>query len=462
MTAYFCVHCHFYQPPRGDPFVVDSLGPEPGAEPYRNFSEKAADVCYRPNAELGNFELVSFDVGPTLLRWMQEVEPDTYSAILAADRAHVEHWAVGNALALPQHHTILPLARRRDKHTQIAWGLASFVHRFGRPAEGMWLPEMAVDLETLDTLAARGVQFTILSGEQVIGAEQGGGPYWVKLDAGRRIAVFVRDDVLSNQIAFELPTLGGAGRWARGTVGPHKKSGHRLTLVATDGETFGHHHRGEEHFLHWLLAYEAHAVGYEVTTLGRDLREHPPEATIEIKELTSWNCPHGQLRRWAIGCECTAGDSRWKGALRRALDNLANNVDEAFIAEATALGVETWPLRDAYIRVVLGQLDGYGLLREHGLGHLREPQAGRLVALLEAGYFRQRMYSSNAFFYEDLARREPHFTIANGARALLLTKQAAGEDFLPSFRRDLGMAVAADGKTGAQILDEMLAERRGQ
>ncbi|MBI3763905.1 MAG: DUF3536 domain-containing protein [Chloroflexi bacterium] len=459
--THFCVHCHFYQPPRGDPFVVDGLGPEPGAQPYQNFSEKAAATCYRPNAELGNFELMSFNIGATLLRWMQHESPDTFAAIIAADRAHRERWGVGNAIAVPQHHTILPLARQRDKITQIAWGLASFAHRFGRPAEGVWLPEMAVDLETLDILASRGVQFTILGGEQVIGADRGGGPYWVKLTAGRQIAVFVRDDFLSNQIAFELPALGGAGRWARGTLGPHKKTGGRLTLIATEGETFGHYHRGEEHFLRWLLSYEAHAVGYEVTTLVRDLRDHPPEAQVEIKEFTSWNCPHGQLRRWATGCDCTSGDSRWKGALRRALDNLASGVDEVFLSEAAPLGVEPWTLRDDYARVVVGEVaDGQSLLREYGFGHLSEPQTGRIVTLLEAGFFRQRMYNSYAFFHEDLNQPEPRFAIANGVKAAMLVERAAGQGLIPSFRRDLAMAAASDGRSGADILDEILAENR--
>jgi hypothetical protein len=289
-----------------------------------------------------------------------------------------------------------------------------------------------------------------------VGADAGAGPYWVALGGDRRIAVYVRDDPLSNQLAFELPTLGGAGRWARGTLGPHRKSAGRLTLVATDGETFGYHHRGEEHFLHWLLSYEAHAIGYEMTTLARDLQAHPPQAAVEVREFTSWSCPHGQLRRWSTGCHCTSGDASWKSALRRALDALASQVDEVYLAEATALGVGAWALRDAYIRVALGELTGPELLNEHGLAGLRQEQAGRLLNLLEAGFFRQRMYASNAFFYEDLARAEPHFAIANGVQALRLVERAVGQDYLPALRRNLAMASAADGRTGAEILDQIL------
>jgi hypothetical protein len=428
---------------------------EAGAEPYRSFNEKAAELCYKPNAELGNFDLMSFDVNPDLLDWLRRSASQVHSAVVGSGGA-AEAQESPDALAAPQHHTILPLARRRDKITQLAWGLASFAHHFGRPAEGLWLPEMAVDLETLDTLVAQGVSFTVLSGTQVTGAEQGAGPYWVNLGEGRRIAVYVRDDTLSNQIAFELPTLGGAGRWARGTLAPRRKSGGRLTLVATDGESFGYHHRGEEHFLHWLLAYEAHAIGYEMTTLGRDLRANPPQAAIEIKEFTSWNCPHGQLQRWSAGCECTPGDSRWKGVLRRALDNAASYVDEVYVAEVASLGANPWPLRDAYIRRLLGEVTGPELLREHGLVGLSEDKSARLLTLLQAVYFRQRMYASHAFFYEDLGRAEPRFAIANAARALQLVQQAAGQDCMTALRGDLGLASAADGRNGAQILDEIL------
>jgi Glycosyl hydrolase family 57/Domain of unknown function (DUF3536) len=451
----FCVHCHFYQRDRGDPFAADGTArAEPGAEPHHNFTEKIAATCYTPNAQLGNFDLMSFDVGPALLAWMQESAPETYAAVVAAGGAE----SAGNALALPQHHTILPLGRRRHKITQVAWGLATFAHHYGRPAEGMWLPEMAVDLETLETLAAQGVQFTILSGAQVEGADDGAGPYWVNLGGGKRLAVYVREDTLSNQVAFELPSLGGAGRWARGTLGARRKTGGRLTLVATDGETFGYHHRGEEHFLHWLLAYEAHAIGYDMTTLARDFRDHPPRSAVEVHEFTAWSCPHGHLRRWSTGCECTPGDSRWKSSLRRAFDNLSTTVDEVYLAEANALGVAAWPLRDAYIRVLLGEMTGPQLLAEHGLERPTSEQAERLLQLLAAGFFAQRTYASGAFFRDDLARPGPRFSIASGAKALLLVQQAVGQDFIPVLRRDLGLAAAADGRTGAQLLDELLAE----
>jgi hypothetical protein len=451
MTPAFCLHCHFHQSPRGAAARSGFAESEAGAEPYNNFNAKALDLCYRPNAALGNFDRMSFDVGPDLLGWLRRADAQVFTSVAGG---------AANALAAPEHHTILPLARRRDKLTQVAWGLASFAHHFGRPAEGLWLPEMAVDLETLETLAARGVQFTVLSQAQVLGpVGEGAGAYWVNLGGGHRIAVYVRDDALSNQLAFELPSLGGAGRWARGTLGPRRRSAGRLALIATDGQTFGFHHRGEEHFLHWLLAYEVHAVGYELTSLAQELRANPPRATVEIVEFTSWNCPHGPLRRWATGCDCTPGDSGWKGALRRALDEVASTVDELYVTEVASAGADPWALRDSYIQVLLGQATGPELLREHGLAALTEPATARILSLLEAVDFRQRMYASSAFFHEDLARAETRFAIASAARALQRLQQATGQDFLPALRSDLSLAAAADGRTGAAILDEVRAEQ---
>jgi alpha-amylase/alpha-mannosidase (GH57 family) len=469
----FCLHAHFYQPPRGNPFAdrfgADDIGHEPGAEPYDNWNEKVAAECYLPNAELGNFELMSFDVGQTLLRWMRGHAPNTYNRIMDSYRKYVEKYDAGNAIATPSHHTVLPLARKRDKVAQITWGMAGFQHAYGRAPVGMWLPEMAVDLETLQILHDLGIAFTLLSEAQVEGADDGAGPYWVKLPDGNQIAVFVRDDSLSSQVAFSIQTLGGAGRWARNVLGARRKDtgrldgrgDKRLTLIAVEGETFGHHHPGEEHFLHWLLSYEAEAVGQTVTTLERYLGENPPLTEITVKEYTSWSCPHG-LGRFAAGCDCTPGLSNWKGALRRAFDNLANNIDDLYVTETEEHGLDPWQLRNDYVRVTLGQTDVSHLLSDHGVTVADDETIGCLAALLAASYFRQRMYTSTTFKFEDLSRPEPRYAIANGLQAALLVQEATGADLLPAFRRDLAQAVSnRTQQTGAEILDEVRAQAPG-
>jgi hypothetical protein len=454
---YLCVHAHFYQPPRGNPWNEEDVPVEAGAEPYRNFNEKVTAECYAPNAALGNFSLISFNLGATLARWLEANAPETYTQIVAADREVCSRTGAGNALAQPAHHTILPLCRRRDKQLQVRWGLMSFEHRFGRKAEGMWLPEMAVDLETLQVLHDCGVKFTILSQSQLRGANSGAGPYWVKLPSGDRLAVYARDDWHSNQLAFNIKAQGGAGRWARNTLGPLRKTYPRFLLLATDGETFGHHHAGEEHFLHWLLAYEAGSVGFEVTHLARDLQDHPPGETLEINEYTAWSCWHG-LNRWSNGCECTAGDARWKPALRSALDRAANRLDDAYIAFAGELSGDPWRLREEYFRVRLGQLSDSEFLREFGLAELPAELARGLLAMLASQFYRQRMYVSCTFFFEDLDRPEPRYGIANALRALGLVREATGQDFSSNLRQDLALATSnKSGKTGAEIMDEVLA-----
>ncbi|MBN1890579.1 MAG: DUF3536 domain-containing protein [Thermoflexales bacterium] len=431
---------------------------ESGAEPYHDFNAKITAECYRPNALLGNFERVSFNVGPTLIQWLSNHDKMTYGAIVEADQRHRQKYGVGNAVAQPVHHSILPLDRRRDKITQIAWGIASFDLRFGRKPHGMWLPEMAVDLETLEVLAAAGIRFTILSDEQVQGdLAQGAGPYLVKLGRKQSIAVFVRDRFWSNQLSFDIGRYQDASVWGKMALSDHKKG---LKLLATDGETFGHHHRGAEHFLHDLLWRDLPKSRAEVTTLERYLDEHPPKIELDITEYSSWSCGHG-VQRWLTGCECTPGDSRWKGSLRRALDIRAGEIDRAYAQVARECGAEPWELRDGYIEVRMGKLDGPAFLAAHGLGHLDSDAARRLLLLLQAQFYRQRMYASCAFFFEELTRFEPRYAIANAAKAIVLVEQATGVDLAAGFRRDLAVVVSTRvGVTGADLYDAIVESAR--
>ena len=451
---FLSIHGHFYQPPREEPFT-GNIPCEAGAEPFHDFNAKITAECYRPNATEGNFERISFNLGPTLAAWMSVHATDTYQRIIQSDRASVERFGAGNAVAQSAHHTILPLARRRDKIAQVAWGIGSFECRFGRKPDGMWLPEMAVDYETLETLAGAGLSFTILSDEQVQGDTGGrAGPYRVRLSAGRSIAVFVRDRFLSNQISFDMEHFSSPRAWAWQALGSR---GLGLALIATDGETFGHHHRSGVKFLNDLLLRDAPATGFQITTLSRYLADHPPQTEIEIREMTSWSCGHG-VARWATGCECTPGDGRWKGALRRALDNLSGEMDLVYTTEVDDFSIKPWALRDAYIAVVLGQMDGPTFLAAQGLGDLPTPTAERILKLLRAEFHRQRMYASCAFFFEELTRFEPRYAIANAARAVQLVKEATGEDLSHGFRRDLSAACSPRaGVTGADLYDAIFA-----
>lgn len=457
MTPQLCIHGHFYQPPRADPFT-GRIPPEPDAAPYANWNERITAECYAPLAEAGLFGQISFNLGGTLARWLDENAHATYERIVASERAYYQSHGVGNGLAQPVHHTILPLARRRDKICQVRWGIASFEHRFGHRPVGMWLPEMAVDLETLEILAGEGIRFTILSEEQVRGdLTEGAGPYRVRLPGGAEIAVFVRDRDLSNALSFGMPEPAHVDDWLQAhwvalPISP-------LRLIATDGETFGHHHRQGVAVLEAILS-AGQRYGFEMTTLGVALRDHSPRAEADVIEGTAWSCPHG-LSRWTVGCGCTPGDSRWKGALRRALDNLACDLDILYVDQTSRLGVAPWLLRDGYIAVVLGQMTHEAYLTGNGLGHLTSEEAQRLAGLLEAQFYRQRMYASCTFFFDDLDRHEPRYAIANALRALDLTRRVTGEDLSHGFRRDLAVAVSErTGRTGAALLEEILEGAR--
>jgi alpha-amylase/alpha-mannosidase (GH57 family) len=456
MTS-FCVHGHFYQPPREDPFT-GAIPLEEGAEPFTNFNEKVNAECYRLNAKLGNFEALSFNLGPTLAAWLEGHDPRTYQRIVEADGRNRAAHGVGNALAQAYHHTILPLATRRDKETQIIWGMADFRHRFGHQPLGMWLPEMAVDQETLDVLASQGIAFTLLSPHQAKGQLDGAGPYQVRLPQGREIAVFFRDEGLSNTLAFNPELTNSAEDFVGNSLsGGHGSGGEGLRLVATDGETFGHHHRGRERFLHDLLYEEAPRAGYEVTFLARYLREHPPVAEIEIIDGTSWSCVHG-VARWREGCACTPGESRWKRALRGALDRLAQKMDALYQGEVERWVADPWRLRNGYIRVVLEEMEGGAFLTQQAAGKLTEGEAKRILTLLEAQYYRQAMYTSCGFFFEDLSRLEPRYVIANAAKAIHLVREATSVSLEEGFRRDLRLATSwITDQTGEDIYEEVMS-----
>ncbi len=449
-----CLYGHFYQPPRFDPFTGE-VPEEPGAGSDHNFNEKITRECYRPNADAGNFERISFDFGPTLALWLERAHPDVYTRIIAADREHLARYGVGNALAQAYNHTILPLATTRDKQVQIAWGLSDFAHRFGHAADGMWLAETAVDLETLDILAGAGVRYTVLAPWQAAEGADTSEPYRVNLPSGRTITVFFYNGPLSGGVSFDWDTTSNADLFAASYLPRYLNEEKRargeaqMLLVATDGELYGHHKPWRDRFLSHLVRQGAPAVGFEVTTLGRYLRDRPPTREISLRVPSSWSCHHG-VARWSTGCPCTEGDSSWKAPLRRAFDRLAEQVDGAFARATAAVLRDPWAAREDYLALRGGWLGDDEFWRRHGASGGRPQARGdeiRAGLLLEAEYYTQWMFTSCGFFFEDLDRLEPRNDIAFGRRALSLVWQATHADLQTGFLRDL--EAAKSGRTGA-------------
>jgi len=442
-----CVHGHFYQPLREDP-LSGEIPPETGATPYQNWNERIHSECYRPNAELGNFERISFNIGPTLFAWMDIHDPDSCRLIVAQDKANLQRNGVGNAMAQAYHHTILPLATRQDKETQIVWGIADFTHRFGRRPQGMWLPETAVDLETLEVLAEQGIEFTILAPWQADAANlDPTEPYRVNLPGGRSITVFFYHQELSGGVSFDPVLTSNADLFAQREVARHfnpiktQRNEPQMLMIATDGELYGHHQQFRDRFLAHLVNGASREAGYSTSFPAAWLKLYPPRQTVRIHERTSWSCHHG-ITRWMGECSCTPGDGHWKGYLRQGLNRLASAVDTLYVEQLLQLKINPWEIRNRYIHVLLGNT-GLGELAGEIRGRrLDQEQMDLLRSLLEAQRYRQQMFISCGWFFEDFSRIEPRNVVAYAAQAVHLIKRATGIDLAAQVMADLYYVVS--------------------
>jgi hypothetical protein len=453
------VHAHFYQPPREDPWL-DEVPVEPGAAPHHDWNARIEQECYRavvaariPGAEgriariVNTLEAVSFDAGPTLLDWLEDAAPVTYRAMVEADRiSAAAHDGHGNAIAAPLHHVILPLSSRRDKETEVRWGIADFRRRFGRGPEGMWLPETAVDDETLDVLAAEGIAFTVLAPHQVTAAPPRGLPGRYRTRAGRTIALFVYDGELSHNVAFG-PFLKDAAAWLEAVAGRPDA----LVTLATDGESYGHHHRFGEMALAAFLEGAARRPGVVIDNFAAYLARHPATHDVALEAPSAWSCTHG-VERWRSDCGCRmhperAWQQRWRAPLREALEALATALHEVFAAEGAALLHDVWAARDAYGEVVVGGRAFDTFLAEHA--RVSDPAGRRRAAeLLEMERHALGMFTSCGWFFDDVGGIETRQVLRYAARAIELAG-AGGPDLEAALRARLADAPGNDPAIGS-------------
>ncbi|MBN1438925.1 MAG: DUF3536 domain-containing protein [Anaerolineales bacterium] len=462
MNRFLCIHGHFYQPPRENPWL-EAVEVQDSAAPYHDWNERVLAECYAPNAVsrildekeyirkiVNNYSNISFDFGPTLLSWLEENAGPVYQAILMADWESMQRFSGhGSAIAQAYNHIILPLAVRRDKITQVEWGLRDFEARFRRAAEGMWLPETAVDLETLDLLAERGIRFTILAPHQarrVRPAEggdwrdlPGGGvditrAYEVDLPSGRTIAVFFYDGPISRAVSFE-GLLGSGDAFARRLMDafPDGNDGPRLIHIATDGESYGHHHRFGDMALAYALDKVENDGGAALTNYGGFLAKNPPRWKVEIAENTSWSCPHG-IERWRADCGCRSGrhpgwNQAWRAPLRGAMDALRGELTPLFEREAALFFRDPWEARNEYIAAVLDRskdsLDRFFRMVQSRL--LSGEERIRALKLMEMQRHAMLMYTSCGWFFDDLAGIETLQNLQYAARAIQLAQELFGD-----------------------------------
>ncbi len=454
VNHYFSVHAHFYQPPREDP-LTGIIPREVGASPFPNWNEKIHAECYRPNAELRNFEQISFNLGPTLGTWMDRHDPSTSRRIVEQDAVNFRRNGVGNAMGQSYNHTILPLASYLDKVTQVRWGIADFEIRFGRKPLGMWLPETAADNETLDVMAQNGIQHTILAPWQAEHTDLDvTEPYWVHLPDHRKLAVFFYQSELSSRVSFDAAATINADQFAQHVLlsqykyAKTQRNDPQIVLMASDGELYGHHQFLRDRFLARLVDGATSQLGVQPTYPGLWLKNHPPRQSITIREKTSWSCHHG-VTRWMGNCECVSENSDWKTQMRTVFNRLADELDGLYLEVASPVIADPWELRNRYIHVLLGQMTAEDLIEEMAGKALSSPLAHRLHLMLEAQRERQRMFTSCGWFFEDFDRIEPRNNVAYAAQATLLARQATGVDLEAFIAADLGQIISGRSNLSA-------------
>ncbi|HTO97413.1 MAG TPA: DUF3536 domain-containing protein [Myxococcales bacterium] len=473
MKRAVCLHGHFYQPPRENPWI-EEVEVQDSAAPFHDWNERIAAECYGPNGAarlkgadgrirdiVNNYLHLSFNFGPTLLAWLERQAPEVYRLVLEADARSVRERGHGNAIAQAYNHAILPLCNDRDLRTQVLWGLADFRHRFRREAEGMWLPETAADLRTLEALHEQGVRFTVLSPYQCrrVRDEKGAWqdasgarfdptrPYLVRLPSGTGFPVFFYDGPIARAVAFGEGLGSGGDLIARLLAGFSDAREHDEVLtVAVDGETFGHHRKGGDEVLAATIRKLSQGGEVQLVNLAQALEMFPPQREAEIFEGSSWSCAHG-LERWRADCGCaTSGQpgwrQDWRAPLRDALDDLRDRLAALYAREAGELLRDPWRARDELIEVLLDPDRGNAsaFLARHARRELLPGERVDALRLLEMQRQALLMYTSCGWFFSEVSGLETVQILKYAARALQLAREASGVDLEGPFKQALEKA----------------------
>jgi len=490
---FICIHGHFYQPPRESPWL-EAIEIQDSAFPYHDWNERISAECYAANAVsriwdtegrivelVNNYASISFNFGPTVLLWMQKYAADVYEAILDADRQSQEKFSGhGSALAQGYNHMILPLSNSRDKTTQIIWGIKDFEYRFGRKPEGLWLPEAAVDLESLDIMAQHDIGFAILSPSQARqvrpldgeewqdvsgGRIDSGMAYRVSLPSGRVMALFFYDGPISQALAFE-GLLNNGETFAKRLLSafPDDDTAPRIVHIATDGETYGHHNRGGDMALAHAIQYIESNKLAQLTNYAWYLEDHPPTHEVEIFENSSWSCAHG-IERWRADCGCNSGgnpgwNQGWRAPLRAALDWLRDAVNPAYEKLAGRFLTDPWAARDDYIDVIMDRSPERitAFMSRHATRPLGYDDENTVLKLMELQRHAMLMYTSCGWFFDELSGIETVQVIQYAGRVLQLADQLFTEPFESGFleRLELARSNIAEQGDGRAIYEKFV------
>lgn len=464
---FLCIHGHFYQPPRENAWL-EVIEKQDSAAPFHNWNERINFECYAPNASArildeqhyivkikNNYSRINFNFGPTLLSWLEQADPETYQAIIEADKLSQERFSGhGSAIAQVHSHLIMPLTNRRDKETQVIWGLRDFEHRFGRKSEGIWLAETAVDTETLEILAEHGIQYTILAPRQAKAFRKIGDKEWIpiandsvetrrpylcKLPSGKSIALYFYHGGVAQGVAFQGLLNNGKGFAHRLLEAFDKGDSTQLVHIATDGESYGHHHRFGEMALADCLNFIEENELATITNYAEYLEKFPPEYEIQIHENSSWSCVHG-VERWRSNCGCNTGGhpgwtQAWRAPLRDTLNWLRDELIPIYEREAAKLVQDVWAARNDFIDVLLDRNDRTvnAFIKKHAIRELDKSEKTRLMRLMEMQRHAILMFTSCGWFFDEISGIETNQILQYANRAIYYANQVTGMDFHPEF-----------------------------
>jgi alpha-amylase/alpha-mannosidase (GH57 family) len=495
---YVCIHGHFYQPPRENAWL-EVIELQDSAHPYHDWNERISAECYGPNGASrildehkvirtiqNNYAHISFNFGPTLLSWMEVNDPETYQSILDADIESIENFGGhGSAMAQVYNHIIMPLANLRDKETQVIWGIRDFEYRFKRAPKGMWLAETAVDTETLEVLAKYGIEFTVLAPRQAKAVRKIGEPDWkdvndqsintkkaytCKLPSGKSISIFYYDGGTSQGIAFDGLLYDGKN-FAERLLSSFDadEEGPQLVHVATDGETYGHHHKRGDMALAYCLDYIRNDERAEVINYAQFLKLFPPTDETQIHENTSWSCYHG-VERWRSNCGCHSGgkpewNQAWRKPLRDALDWLRDTLADIYFKEASRFLKDPWAARNDYIKIAVKRREEAvkRFLKEHAKFAMDDVEVNKTLRLLELQRHCMLMYTSCGWFFDEISGIETIQIMQYACRAIQLSRQLTDVDLEVKFLEKLTPALSnvTSMGTAADVYKRVILPAKG-
>ena len=316
-----------------------------------------------------------------------------------------------------------------------------------------------MDWESLEVLAELGIRFTILAPHQASSIRRIGDRNWkdvgdggidpsraylLRLPSRRTINLFFYDGPTSRAVAFE-GLLDSGEDYANRLMGAfsEERDWPQLVHIATDGESYGHHHRHGDMALAYALHYiESNGPAW-LTNYGEFLENHPPTHEVVMAEDTAWSCAHG-IERWRSNCGCNSGghprwNQEWRAPLRTALDWLRDSLAPIYVERAKSLLKDPWKTRNDYIKLVLDRspldrspkvVDKF--LSKHA-GHRLSGGDKSVLKLLEMQRNAMLMYTSCGWFFDELSGIETVQIMRYVARAIQLAEEITGSSLESQF-----------------------------